>query len=499
MKNICLNILRGLTKITVMTILITVITEIFNKLNIFIKLTCKYDQLQVNELVILIILLLTFSVVSWWRLPEANDITERQLAEKALQERTEAAMRLQNLKERLIGEIALRIRQSLHLEEILDTAVAEVRNFLGVERVAIYQFNVGFNGKFIVESVASSCLSVLGTVIEEPYDNEKYICKFKNGHATAIDDIHTANLVPYCVEMLTRLEIRANLVVPIVFDSELWGLLCAHQCSQPRHWQTFEIDLLSSLATQIAIAIKQSFLFKQLNQRTTQLEATNKELEAFSYSVSHDLRAPLRHIHGFSKILLEDCTDQLDDTGKDYLNRVLTATQRMEHLIDDLLELSQLTNTELRRQKVDISRLAKAICDSLLSSQPNRQVEFMIPDGLMADGDERLLQIVLENFLDNAWKYTSLHQRARIEVGIWWHPAGYPVYFVRDDGAGFDMAYANKLFGAFQRLHTTGQFPGTGIGLATVQRIIHRHGGSVWAESAVEQGATFYFTLKAED
>lgn len=419
------------------------------------------------------------------------DITERQ--------QVEAAMHQQHLRERLIGEIALRIRQSLNLDEILNTAVAEVRDFLQVERVAVFQSNGGFNGKFIVESVEEGCSSVVGAVIEDSSFNAQYLRMFQQGQIIAIDDIHTVERAPCYIEMLAGLQIRANLVVPIVFDCELWGLLCAHQCSQPRQWQPFEIDLLSSLATQLAIAIKQSFLFKQLNERTTQMEATNKELEAFSYSVSHDLRAPLRHIDGFSKILLEDCADGLDDTGKDYLNRVRAATQRMGQLIDDLLNLSRVTSAQLRRQRVDINTMARAIFESLKHGGPDRQVEFIIPEGLTAYGDERLLQILFENLLANAWKYTSKHQTARIEVGVWWHPAGYPVYFVRDDGAGFDMAYANKLFVAFQRLHTTSQFPGTGIGLAIVQRIIHRHGGSVWAESAVDQGATFYFTLGTGD
>jgi light-regulated signal transduction histidine kinase (bacteriophytochrome) len=295
--------------------------------------------------------------------------------------------------------------------------------------------------------------------------------------------------------MLAGLEIRANLIVPIVFDSQLWGFLCAHQCNEPRHWQPLEIDLLSSLATQLAIAIKQSSLFKQVSDRTAQLSAANQELEAFSYSVSHDLRTPLRHIDGFSKMLLEDCADQLNERGSDYLMRVRRAAQRMGQLIDDLLHLSRVTRTSLYRQQVDLSQKAAAIAAQLQQSEPNRQVEFQIADGLIANSDARLLQIVLENLLGNAWKYTAKHQSARIEVGSMWHTDGYPIYFVRDDGAGFDMAYAHQLFVPFQRLHTTREFPGTGIGLATVQRIIQRHGGRIWAESAVELGATFYFTL----
>ena len=235
-------------------------------------------------------------------------------------------------------------------------------------------------------------------------------------------------------------------------------------------------------------------LNEDLQQRTVELAATNEELAAFNYSVSHDLRSPLRSIDGFSQALLEDYTDKLDTQGKDYLTRVRAASQKMGQLIDDLLNLSRMTRTEMRREVVDLSALAQAITAELQNSEPGRQVEFVIAEGMEVNGDKRLLMVVLENLLGNAWKFTEKHPRARIECGIT-QVNGKPAYFVRDDGAGFDMAYADKLFGAFQRLHGTTEFPGTGIGLATVQRIIHRHGGQVWAEGAVEQGATFYFTL----
>ncbi|MFN6463968.1 MAG: sensor histidine kinase [Nostoc sp. DedVER02] len=235
-------------------------------------------------------------------------------------------------------------------------------------------------------------------------------------------------------------------------------------------------------------------LEQRVAERTAQLEATNKEMEAFSYSVSHDLRAPLRSIDGFSQALLEDYVDKLDAVGQNYLQRVRAATQRMAQLIDDLLNLSRLTRSEMRYEKVDLSALVEAIATELHKTEPERQVEFAIAPGLVANGDAHLLRIVLENLLGNAWKFTGKHERARIEFGLLQQDDTL-VYFVRDDGTGFDMAYVEKLFGAFQRLHAMTEFEGTGIGLATVQRIIHRHGGRVWAESAVEQGATFYFTL----
>ena len=232
-----------------------------------------------------------------------------------------------------------------------------------------------------------------------------------------------------------------------------------------------------------------------VEQRTTELTAVNKELESFSYSVSHDLRAPLRGIDGFSQALLEDYPDKLDEQGKEYLQRVRSATQRMGELIDDMLNLSRVTRSEMRCETVDLSTLARTITAELQKTQPGRQVEFVITEGLNVNGDARLLRVALENLLGNAWKFTGKQPKARIEFGVTRHEEK-PVYYVRDDGVGFDMTYVDKLFAPFQRLHSAEEFPGTGIGLATVQRIILRHGGKVWAEGAVGKGATFYFTLK---
>jgi signal transduction histidine kinase len=234
---------------------------------------------------------------------------------------------------------------------------------------------------------------------------------------------------------------------------------------------------------------------EEILKANTELAALNKELEAFSYSVSHDLRAPLRSMDGFSQVLLEDYQDRLDEQGKDYLQRVRLASQRMGQLIDDILKLSRVTRSEMKRETVDLSALAQTVVAELKERQLERQVEFVIAKGLITNGDKGLLGIVLENLLGNAWKFTSKHSSARIEFGTNYHEDKL-VYFVRDDGSGFDMAYVDKLFGAFQRLHAASEFPGTGIGLATVQRIIHRHGGRVWAEGEMEKGTTFYFTLQ---
>jgi signal transduction histidine kinase len=235
-------------------------------------------------------------------------------------------------------------------------------------------------------------------------------------------------------------------------------------------------------------------LEQRVADRTTQLEAANKELESFAYSVSHDLRAPLRSIDGFGQVLVEDFGDRLGDEGRGPLQRIRAATQRMGQLIDDLLRLSQVTRSEIRSERVDLSLLARRVAGEARQREPERSVAVAVAEGVFAEGDARLLGVVFENLIGNAFKFTSKQPKPRIEFGVD-RDGGRPVYFVRDNGAGFDMAYAGKLFGAFQRLHSAAEFHGTGIGLATVQRIIHRHGGRVWAEGTVDGGATFSFTL----
>jgi two-component system, NtrC family, sensor kinase len=227
-----------------------------------------------------------------------------------------------------------------------------------------------------------------------------------------------------------------------------------------------------------------------------ELEAKNEELESFSYSVAHDLRAPLRSIDGFGLALLEDYADKLDDNGRQYLAYVRESAQQMSQLIDDMLALSQVTRSEFERAEVDLSRIARTVGAELKRTAPQRQIDFIVADGLIGQGDARLMTIAFENLLSNAWKYSTQRERARIEVGAL---DGEPrTFFVRDNGAGFDMAYASKLFGMFQRLHPKTEFEGTGIGLATVQRVIRRHGGRIWADAAVGQGATFFFTLDGD-
>jgi PAS domain S-box-containing protein len=235
-------------------------------------------------------------------------------------------------------------------------------------------------------------------------------------------------------------------------------------------------------------------LEQRVEQRTNELKVANSELEAFSYSVSHDLRAPLRAIHGFSTLVETQYADKIDEQGRGMLRRVAAGVQKMGLLIDDLLRLSRISRQSMRVQPTDLSGLAWEVAGDLQIGAPERKVEWVITPGVSVTGDPGLLRVMLQNLIGNAWKYSSKCESARIELGIGeWQ--GKVVLFVRDNGAGFDMAYADKLFAAFQRLHSPKEFPGNGIGLATVKRIIHRHGGKVWAESKLGEGATFYFTL----
>jgi light-regulated signal transduction histidine kinase (bacteriophytochrome) len=235
-------------------------------------------------------------------------------------------------------------------------------------------------------------------------------------------------------------------------------------------------------------------LEQRVVERTAQLESANKELEAFSYSVSHDLRAPLRAISGFSELLVTEHSRELGSEGTDHLQRVLRASRRMGQLIDDLLSLSRVTRDPMRRVTLDLTAMAGEIVAEFRRSDPENRVQVRIEPHLEAEGDPNLMRIVMDNLLRNAWKFSRKTPEPRIEVGAVSRD-GRTTFVIKDNGAGFDMAYAHKLFGAFQRLHSEAEFEGTGIGLVTIQRIIHRHGGRVWAEGAVGAGATFYFSI----
>jgi light-regulated signal transduction histidine kinase (bacteriophytochrome) len=425
--------------------------------------------------------------------------------------------------EQTLFRVITRLRESLDLDAIFQATATEVRQLLGADRVGMFRFypDSGWDdGEFVSEDVDPAFPSAIAQKIHDHCFGDQFAVHYQQGRVQAVADIHNAGLSDCHIQVLSQFQVRANLAVPLLQGQHLWGLLCIHQCRAPREWQSTEIEFVTRIANHLAVALKHAELLADLRTEITErqqaqqqvqdlnqglqqsiveLRAVNKELEAFSYSVSHDLRAPLRSIDGFSQALLEDYLEQLDTVGQDYLHRIRAASQRMGQLIDDLLTLSRVTRSEIHVAPVDLSQIASHICTQLQLVHPERAVETVIQPGLQVQGDVQLLRAMLENLFNNAWKFTSKHTQARIEFGQSSQDARIPVYFVRDDGAGFDMAYADKLFAPFQRLHGIHDFPGNGIGLATVQRIAHRHGGNVWADAAVEQGATFYFTLAAED
>lgn len=431
------------------------------------------------------------------------EICDRLLAEQALQE--------QNQHTRIFAEVSLKIRQSMELKEILQTTVTEIQKVLKVDRVIIYQINPDKKGWVAEEVVVPSYQALINQEIFDPCF-EKCVEQYAQGGVTSINNIDNSDLKPCYADFLKQFKVKANLIVPILQTDQLWGLLIIHQCDRPRDWTEFETGFLLQLANQVGIALFQSQLvsslrqneqsLNQLNeelehrviQRTAQLEAVNKELESFSYSVSHDLRAPLRAVDGFSRMLQEDYSDRLDTEGNRFLKVVRDNAKRMGELIDDLLDLSRLNRKEMSRRSISVNNLIQQVLSDLDRTLESRQIEFILADLPDCQADISLLTQVWMNLLSNAIKYTSKTENARIEIGF--QIIGEEiVYFIRDNGAGFDMQYADKLFGVFQRMHLDREFEGTGIGLAIVQRIVQRHGGHIWAEAVINQGAAFYFTI----
>ncbi|MCC6795876.1 MAG: GAF domain-containing protein [Candidatus Hydrogenedentes bacterium] len=309
-----------------------------------------------------------------------------------------------------------------------------------------------------------------------------------------IEDIYADSRIPHhayrptFVKSLAMVPVRS--AEPVAAIGNYWA--------KPYRVTPTQLRVLQALADSTSVAMENVRLYEELEDRvrarTAQLEVMNKELESFSYSVSHDLRAPLRSIDGFSELLLSDYGKKLDEAGKDYLHRVRGAASRMSGLIDDLLKLSHVSKREMNATRIDLSHMVRDILKALAYAHPDRRVDCAVQDGIIAYGDRNLIRIAFENLLNNAWKYTCKRETAAIEFGGSREGARARC-FVRDNGAGFDSQRAERLFSPFQRLHTESEFPGTGIGLATVQRIMHRHGGTVRAEACIDGGATFYVTL----
>ena len=307
------------------------------------------------------------------------------------------------------------------------------------------------------------------------------------------------------LRLIREVGLQSSITVALLSRGTIYGALTLVMADSGRHFEEKDLEFAKELSLRATLALENAKLYKEIQdsnieleqrvaKRTVELEAINKELEAFSYSVSHDLRAPLRSIDGFSNKILKDYGELFDDQGKDYFMRVKNASQHMGHLIDDLIKLARISRIGMNMEEINLSAIARLITTELQESNPERRASFHIQDDMIAKGDRNLLQIALQNLLDNAWKYSKNQTETKIEFGSTQKDKQI-IYFITDNGVGFDMRYVDKLFGAFQRLHSLSEFEGTGIGLATVQRIISRHQGTIWADSEVNKGTTFFFTL----
>lgn len=422
------------------------------------------------------------------------DVTERERFERDLERRIQ--------QQKAVAELGARAVSGDSADGLMNEAALRLREHLGADLSGVLEL-LPASGEFLLRAGAGWPDGIVGSArISAGMDTQAgYTLSMRA--PVLVDNLPSERRFPGSC-LLRQQGVVCGATVPVQGDSHPAGVLGVFSRS-PRGLTSDDVSFLQSVANVIAGAIERSRkeeeirtlnqdLERRVNERTQQLQAANKELEAFSYSVSHDLRAPLRALDGFSLALLQDAGDKLGDEGKNYCERIRAAAGRMNVLIEDLLRLSRVNLAEIRRESVDLAALARHIVARLREAEPARMAEVVIDEPIAAEGDARLLTVVLENLIGNAWKFTSKTPNAKIHIGAK-ETERKLVCFVRDNGAGFDMAYAQRLFGPFQRLHSASEFPGTGIGLATVQRIVHRHGGKVWAESGIGNGSTFYFTL----
>ncbi|MBT0664109.1 GAF domain-containing protein [Geobacter pelophilus] len=434
----------------------------------------------------------------------AEEIRERMQVEQALQRRSRYLKALSEVNQLLLSNPGYR--------EAYEEILRQLGLAANASRVYIFENHPGEEGQVLTSQRAEWC----APGIEPQIDNQS-LQRVQMEYSPCkrwMPILHQGKPVTGKIgelsqeerEFLESQQIRSILILPMQVNGSLFGFVGFDQCDRERDWEDSEIYFLRSAAITLCqhierkqaldeIAYQHQRLEERVKSRTAQLELANEELEAFCYTVSHDLRGPLTGIRGFSQLLLDEL-EASACTERDYILRVLDITDRTLQLIDDLLSLSRAARTELQCASVDLSEIAQTVAAELQLQYPQRKVVFNIQEQMTAAGDEGLLKAVVQNLIHNSWKYTSKKPMAEISFGSS-RIDGETVYHVRDNGAGFRMEYVDRLFQAFSRLHTAHEFPGTGVGLATVRRIVQRHGGRVWAEGEVDKGASFYFTLSA--
>ncbi|MEB3179974.1 MAG: PAS domain-containing protein [Nostocaceae cyanobacterium] len=430
----------------------------------------------------------------------STDITERKQASEELQR--------QNLRSQLFADITYKIRQSLQVQEILNTSVSEVQKLLNADRVLIFQLSTDGAGVVLSEAVMPGFPVVLGQNIFDPcFAEQGYVDKYRQGNISAISDVEQANIQPCHVEFLQQFAVKANLVVPILLKDDLWGLLIAHQCAHPRQWESFEVELLCQLADQIGIALAQAEMLEAQTRHSEELMRSNAELQQFAFIASHDLQEPLRKILAFGNRLKATCRDSLNEQGLDYLQRMENAAERMQTLIEDLLALSRVTTRAQPFVAVNLREITQEVLLDLEVRREQSQGTVQVGELPTLDADPLQMRQLLQNLIGNALKFSRPGITPFVKVYCQFSSAAeqstakvsangdYCQLIVEDNGIGFDEKYLDRIFQVFQRLHSRSQYEGTGIGLAICRKIAERHNGNITAKSTTGGGAKFIVTL----
>ncbi|HAA27757.1 MAG TPA: histidine kinase [Cyanobacteria bacterium UBA8553] len=428
-----------------------------------------------------------------------QDITDRKQAHEELQRQT--------MRSQLFAEVTLKIRQSLQIDEILQTTVTEVQRIFQTDRVLIFQLKGNGFGKIVTEVVNPQWPSVLGRNINEDYFASEYLQRYSQGRVYTVADIEKAK-VPNClIEFMKEFNVKAKLAVPIFLKEKLWGLMVAHQCNNPRHWSSFETELMGHLAIQIGIALAQAQLLQQETHQRLELARSNAELQQFASIASHDLQEPLRKIQAFSNRLKDKYSEVLTEQGRDYLERMHNAALRMQNLINDLLTLSRVTTKAQPFVPVNLAQVTQEVLSDLEVCIQQNRGHVDVGELPTIDADPIQMRQLLQNLISNALKFHrkeephvvkiySQRMERQDNLPTGGSPVGeYCQIIVEDNGIGFDEKYLDRIFNVFQRLHSRSEYEGTGMGLAICRKIAERHGGSITAESTLGQGAKFIVTL----